>query len=488
MRSDLDEDILIGQAVPGTGSSYLKRIRDVLTDELDNSVASWKDPLAFGRFKQIQEDYLKNSKAFENHPIAKLFLEPSQAARMGDEQIMLSAMNDPKVWDAFSQFFSPSSEAMRTLRRSVADRVMYHSRSPVDGAVSGTVDAGLLSKNMRQLFSDNPDMARSVFGEQGEILANLSEAIGRRIQDPTVRLGDLEPLLARGGKPSIDAINDIAKRHQDYVGQIRNKIKKSVAEGNPIPDISPQEMVPRLLRDNNFSNSEVREIMDLIRRTDPALHNQVQIAARMDIFLQSGKTRNVADNPAVLRHELPEMSVPGLRQQLGLEPSKIGDVQYNKERVAMVVGEEAYDQMINLTKLLSPRQLREEVSPLGGALASGAMSGMIQRHEYKRYGITAIRAYIHAAALQNPATARYMANNALDEAKMALILPMVAVGVPPMVEGINIFGDDWMESNYRTLNEWLGGVIEDSIQPGALQQSREEAFSIPRPEPGHFRR
>jgi hypothetical protein len=342
--------------------------------------------------------------------------------------------------------------------------------------VSGVIDAGDFAKEIRGVLDKNPDLVQEVFGQSAKQLARIAEAVSRVSDNPRVDLFDFRDLLTGQTTPTVAAIKELVEKQRKLDEEFSNGLKRSVADG-VIPTAQPQKIVDALLNDSNLSNSDVDEIMDLISR-DPGLLKRVRTLATMDIFMWASKPSRAADNARIRRGELPELEVVKLREAIGLAGERAkGDPQSAQRRVESILGTDVHSRLVQLTDLLSPRQAKAEISPLGGTLAAGAQTGKLVHGtaaEKVGYYAAKAKAWTLAAIYNTPGLGTYMSNNFWDAKKQAVLNNTIMASTPFVRETIETWGPE-------VAAEWITAMKEQTdeiVRSLAGQKKQDDSMFV----------
>ena len=477
MRSDLDDDIVVGQALPGQGTRHLRQIRQAITDEMESVIEKRGGPEALSRWKGMNEAYRQNAEKFEQDGIVQLFKDKSQAgAYVPDGEIVTRVLNNPAYYDAYESVFGQASEPMQYLRRSVADRVIQGST----GRLSDVVNATEFSKNLKALWDKNPKLAASTFGAKSKDLYRLSEAVAATEKDPYIDLSEVADLLSDGSRPTVAAIKGLVEKQRALDMELTNDLKKSIA-GGPLPSVKPHRIVDRLLNDKNLTNREVEQVMEIIRK-DENLARQVKTLAFMDIFMRASKASRVSDNASILRGDLPLLEVTELRKQIGLEG--VGAVGRQRGiRLSSIVGLDGMHQAQELTKLLAPREMKREISATGGSMAVGSERGKLLSTGIKdkfSYGISKAHAWILAGAINNKLLRAWASNSILaPESTGRNLLYTVAMTTGPLAsDTLQVWGPEKAQEYFATIKSEIDSVQRENARSEIMSEQDDSIADI----------
>jgi hypothetical protein len=440
MRTEVDDDILLGEAVPGVRNLHLKRVRSMLTDAMNEAVDTLGDPALSAEWKRINKSYAENAPRFEQKGIAELFRDPQNPNFVGNQQVVQRAIADPDTYAEYVKFFGQSSPVMRGLQRAVAEDVLGSSSNPLNGLVDGRT----FVNNLKQLWEKSPKLAADAFGPDSARLYQIATAetaatVGERDRagmlirsiNGKVDLGDLEALLA-SGNPTAQKLANLVSAQNRLALEYRNSIKKAVAEGGPLGEsVKPSEFV------NNFSRQgeprDIKEIMSLLADR-PDVTEDIRRQTILDIL---NRARSTGEG---LRHEFGKsgpLSAKGLEQAMGLGEREATQVQ----RYRAILGDDTWQDLTDVGHYLQPREAGKSTFGTAGRLSAGAQIAQLERGSIFQFLDTAARNFIIAGVYASPLTRRWIANVAMTPADQAAMVSYLVSSTPFLEALYHHFGD-----------------------------------------------
>jgi hypothetical protein len=239
-------------------------------------------------------------------------------------------------------------------------------------------------------------------------------------------------------------------------------LKKAIASGN-VPSMRPHQVVDTLINDKSLSLSDIDSTMRLLRQKNPEMADRVQVFALYDIFSKSARRYTNADNAAMIRGDLPNLDVKSLRTRIGLPAEGMpSDPLTRAERVSSIIGEDAYSDLIMLTKLLTPRGIKEEISPLGGSMTLGSIRSAFTRGTLKeKVGVVvdSTMAWVQAWAYTMPPTRKLITNHLWDPAAKAKMYNIIIASAPFWAATVEEFGGE----KAQEMREDMRKMIEQNV-------------------------
>lgn len=210
-----------------------------------------------------RDTYKKELVPFERAGVKELAKDAFDAGRLTPEEFTSRLFTGPKSAENFamlSEMLGKDSPAIRTLKRAWGDTVLAEA---TDDAL-GTLDPGKLAATLKDMDTHNTRLARELFGANYKALMTTlklragAEGLERldqsavksllSLKDPTV--ADFETL-----------VKATVTRDKAYV----NDILKNVADGLPLEDFNPTQIVSKL-RSARTPTEHVTQILDALPR------------------------------------------------------------------------------------------------------------------------------------------------------------------------------------------------------------------------------
>ncbi len=476
MRSEVDDDILLGEAVPGVRNLHLKRVRSMLTDAMNEAVDSLGDPALRTEWKRINKAYSENVPRFEQKGIAEIFHDPQNPNFIGSAKLVDRAL-DPDTYKEYVKFFGRESPVMQNMQRAVAEDVLGTSSNPLNDMVDGRTFVNSLQK----LWKDNPQLARDTFGPNSAKLyaiatAETASTVGERDRAAMlirslrgkVDLGDLQDLL-RSGNPTAQKLVDLVSAQNRLALEYRNSIKKAVMEGGPLGEkIEPTEFVNRFSRQGE--PHDIKEIMALLSDR-PEVTESIRRQTLLDIL---NRARSVGEG---LRHEFGKtgpLNAKNLEEAMGLT-GREGATQV--ERYRAILGDDTWQDLTDIGYYLQPREAGKSTFGTAGRLSAGSQIAQLERGSLFKFLDTATRNFIVANAYASPLIRKWVSNVAMTPADQSTLVSYMVSSTPFVEAMVHHFGD-------RRAREVAGQIkfaIDRSIpRQGAQPTGTEPLSGVPK--------
>lgn len=477
MRTEVDDDILTGEAVPGVRNVHLKRIRSMLTDAMSEAVESFGDPKITAEWKRINKSYAENVPRFEQKGIAEFFRDPQNPNWEGNTRLVRKAIDDPDIYKEYVKFFGEHTPALDALRRSIADEVIEAN------PVSNMVDGKTFVTNLKNLINKSPQMAKDVFGEGISRLFSVASAetagsLGERDRagmlirniNGKVDLGDLTELL-RSGSPTAQKLVDLVSAQNKLALEYRNSLKKAAAEGGPLGEkIQPTEFV------NSFSRQgepkDIKEIMSLLADR-PDVTENIRRQALLDIFARARASSET------LKHQFGkpgELSASGLEEALGLA-GRGGPTQ--QQRYRAILGDDTWQDLVDLGRFLTPREGGAATFGTAGRLSMGSKIAQLERGGALSFLDSAARSFVLATAYASPMIRKWIGNVAFTPKEQNAIMNYLVASTPFVEALIKEYGVEPGKRNAMEIAARIKAGIDQSVRRDERTQS--PAIDIPQP-------
>jgi hypothetical protein len=479
MRTEIDDNILMGEAVPGVRNLQLKRVRSMLTDAMNEAVDSFGDPALSTEWKRINKSYAENVPRFEQKGIAEIFHDAQNPNFIGNTQLVQRAAENPDIYKEYVKFFGKESPVMQGLQRRIAEDVLGVSSNPINGLVDGKT----FVNNLKNLWKNHPDLARDAFGPDSSKLYGIATAetaatVGERDRagmlirsvNGKVDLGDLEDLL-RSGNPTAQKLVDLINAQNKLAIQYRNGIKKVVSEGGPLGEkIEPTEFV------NYFSRQgeprDIKEIMALLAdRSD--VTESIRRQTMLDIL---NRARSSGE---ALKHEFGKpgpLNAGNLEEAMGLT-GKGGATQ--SERYRAILGDDTWRDLTDIGHYLQPREAGASTFGTAGRLSAGSQIAQLERGSIFKFLDTAVKNFIVAEVYSMPLIRKWVANTAMTPSNQASLVSYMVSSTPFVESLVHHFGDE----RSKEVAAQIKFAIDKSIPRPGASTAGESINGVPKPMP-----
>lgn len=377
MRTEIDNAIAAGEAVPGVRTHFLGEMRKALSDEIQSGIDKIGDPTLKAAWHNASTYYKQNVGQFQEATVARLFREPEQGSYLGGTEIVDRAISSPDDWLAYKKFFGATSPEVASLTRAARNRIF--AQSYVRG--SSTIDAAALGRNMDDLYKNQPEIFKDVFGATadkriGELRQVLAGAQGKL---------DVNELMAaaQGNTLSASKLRQMILAQDRQADLYRNDLLKAIDTGKFATDnVKPAEFVDKLVRNTRAQPSDVAQVVGMLQGS-PDVLAQVRRQAVQDIF-----------DAATVESPTSSISQRMSGQSGKISPQKLferlGDADQQR-KYQMVLGQQTYDDLINLAKYLRPAEVKESEFATAGGLAAGSLVARLLRLDLAHYGEAFVR-------------------------------------------------------------------------------------------------
>jgi hypothetical protein len=443
MRTEVSDDILRGEAVPGVQTKFLNEIRASLTKSIDEGLDTLGDPVLKKAWQTANDNYAKNVVQFKKAGISEIFRDPESGGFIGNEALVNRAIQSSDTFAAYKQFFGATSPEFSGLKRSIADSV--YETNPI----SGMVDPNKFLANLEALYKKSPEVARDVFGMSRKPLFEIGAGVSAI--EGKVAVEDLEKLA--GSKTLtyqklLDLVSAEAKRDELY----RNTIIRDVATGKfNAENIKPVEFVDRFVK--RGTPEEVRQVMSLLNG-QPEVVEAIRSQTAQKILAEASPSASAINNPAILKGSPMELKASKIQDALGDKTQR--------EKYRSILGAETYKDLEEMTKFLAPSELKESSFSAAGGLSAGMqIAGLLQKGELS-YLFQAAKNYVGATLLTTPVLRKWVSNTVLSPENSADFVRLVIASTPFMEAVIRDFGKDApvMMQNIKD------GLDRSETQPG----------------------
>lgn len=415
MRREIDNDIALGESVPGVQTRYLGQIRDSITARIKTGLDELSPDLR-KKWEAANDFYATEVQKFKKAGIAELYRDPEQASFLGDTAIVTRATQGRGAQDfyqGYKDFFGENSIEFTRLRRAVADDVL--DKSPL----SDTIDGAGFVRRLEALASDAPDVLQDVFGmsarqlrESGQVLKHVQK--GNLPEDEIVA-------AVQSGNLSGEKLLYMLTRQNERDQAYRNTILKAVADGNLKADkIKPTEFVNKLAF--HAEPAELNEIMSML-------------GDRPDIVedIRRLTFKKILDDATVI-------SPSGEKVLSGQAIEKALDGQPAFKRFVAIMGRDTFTDLEQLADFLKAGEARQAAFKSAGGIAGGQqVAGLVERGEMK-YVERALKNFFLATAYTSPALRAYFGNTLIGPKGSANVVNYAIASTPFLEATIRTFG------------------------------------------------
>lgn len=457
IRTDVDNAIKTGEAVPGVKEGRLKRYYSALTDAIDEGLASINDPALTAAWKKATNYYKKNVGRFEQAGIADLFRDPINAP--GPSEVVDRALRSPDAYAAYRDFFGVSNPIMQGVHQAAKDDILRL------GQLGKTVDGSEFAQRLEALDARNPELLKNAFGaKQAQALRNEA-LILRRAQGASIPKYELDAALANGTL-SADRLRDMITAETRRTVAYDNWLVKELSAGTIGPDkIKPTEVVDKFVFRPATQPEHLSELMNVASRDPQTLED-----------LRRLTFKKVLDNATVMA-ENGESTLSAV--DLG---NMLTDPQLSK-KLQTVLGEQSYKDLEQIHALLVPSQISlNEFSTAGGLVGGSLINRFLLGGDLSAVPAI-VKNFVLATVYTSEPIRRLLSNTVLQQEGKALVVNSAIASVPFGRALLGTFTNEEAKRVQATLKGYIDRIVYlDPTQArpgGAARQEATGAADIP---------
>jgi hypothetical protein len=456
IRTDLDNAIKEGVAIPGTDVAQLEALREAVDDGISSALkgmdklpSAYKDTAPLTVWNELRSDYAKGMSRFNRKPIREMLVREGEQGSIGDAALAERIMGDsPEALDNFNDykaFFGEVSPEFQAVLRRARERVLETSKDELTSYVKGST----LRSRLRNLRSE---VAEELFG------ANETELhkIGDILEKTTGNL-DLDELSQLANQRGFTASNiqGLIDAETERVRVYGNKLIKAAASGTlDAEKIKPSDFV-RTLR--SMDPDDAQRVLGVLA-DKPELVRDIKQLAVEDIW---------------------ERIQTGAAGQERVSGVKIRDVIGNETQQRTweaVVGKDTIDNLIKFADVLKPRDY--STGAFKGSLAAQQDIQQLMSSpagipgEIKSLAVRYLMGVLYSGPLK-----RSVVNMMTSQDRSRFLNAVIAS--TPFIEGLRErFGPDGamtLMQTYRSMVEpsqqkslTIEGKIQGDIDPASL--------------------
>lgn len=366
IRTDLNDAIAIGEAIPGVKEGRLKATASAVSNAITDGLKQIGDPNLSKAWKDATGFYKANVDKFTQKNVAQLFKEAEQTSSVGNSDFVKSAIANQDRYTALRSFYGSSSSEMTAFRDTARQHVLQKAVTP-----DGMIDGNNLVRHLEGMRDNNPQLFKDLYAGKGDALIAASDQLGQWQRN--VPIEEVEKLLV-GTKAANQAYlqgqivalqNAQARLDKEFQNEV---VKKFIKGDAPLSELRPDKFVSTLA---DAKLSDVREIMDRITREDPEMAEKVARKAVQDLLSRSRRVPTPVDTMAKLNEQPGDLiSGIGISNALGK-----GD---QLEKYKAILGK-LYEPLNDYAKTELAGEERERIASGVGILAPGsAMSALVK--------------------------------------------------------------------------------------------------------------
>lgn len=460
MRTEVNNSIAEGEALPGVKTHYLRGIASTLTDEINNLDKHIKDPSLKKLFDDATKYYRENAPQFQQADIANLFKEESQVARPGPIKVVEDVLSSPDKWKAYRTFFGANSPEMEGLKNAARNDLVRRSFDDL----SGTINAKEFLGRLKTLVDNRPEVAKEIYGNTIFGLKQIAASM-ENVPGPAKLSSDEVERLMKTGNLTGMALNRLQVAQRELDRQYRSKLVRQIA-GNKInaDTFNPSEFVDRFAK--TADPKEITQVMGLLHDR-PDLLQRIKHRTLEGIFNDASVPNKYSSVGDAITGKGGMLNSDKIVEVLG------NDVQ--RQRYKSIIGEDAFNDVVALAKYLKPESIKQSTFAAAGGLSAGFIINSLLKADVK-YLDSFVRNFIMASIYTAPFVRKYASNTLMTPARQAMWVRGFIASTPFAEDLAENLGPNWMnksqyiEKNVRGLINQLSREDQRSKRPPSSQQ------------------
>lgn len=311
IRTDLDDAIKIGEAIPGVKEGRLKQTYKAVTDAINDGLRQIGDPELSQSWKDATTFYRENVDKFTEKNVARLAKEAEQTSSVGNAEFVKKAITSQDSYRALREFYGLRSQEMGALRNTVKNKVLLDSLGPGD-----MIDGQNLVRALKGLRDQNPDLYKDVFAGRGNQFLRAAEQLGT-FQEK-LPMAEVDKMLTQGAAGQVrgQKLRELERAQRRLGQEYQNEVVAKFIKGDsPLSELQPDKFVSFLPQ---AKLSDVQEIMGRLERTAPDVAEQVRRKSVQNLLNEARRSPQPRDTMAKLLGEPGDLiSGTGISNALG---------------------------------------------------------------------------------------------------------------------------------------------------------------------------
>lgn len=451
MRTEVENAIAEGEAIPGMKTHYLGQVQKALTDSIENGIQKLGNPELRTLWDEARGFYKTNAPRFQEATIARLFREEGQQSFMRGAEIVDQAVGSSDDWIAYRKFFGATSPEFQGLKEAVRTKLFADSLQ----LGSETINAKTFLGGLNKLVKNTPEIAKDVLGDaQVRRLSQMADLVGQAEGKLDVR--KLDDLLASGDLNYVTfqrALNEQATLDKTYM----NRIFKAANKGELQSDtIRPSEFVQRMSRNEYAEPKDVAQVMALLAG-DPVLTRRIRQQTIQDILNRSSEVSQSVSVGQRMAGEGTALSAPKLLETLGI--GKPQEMMYRT-----ILGNEPFDTLLNTAKFLMPAQVTSKAFAAAGGLMVGSAVQQMLRGDIgylEKYA----RNFLLATLYSSAPIRKWAANNVIGPQTSAALVNGVIASTPFIEDAVAQMGTAAATEMTAKIKRAIDSTVEKTEGP-----------------------
>lgn len=453
MRNEVTNDIKAGEAIPGVQTHFLGKIRDLLTKSIDESTGALPTGELKKAWMEANKFYADNVGKFHKPGISGILKNPDVPGHVGDSEIVgRLTSGTEKANDLFRDmrdFLGDKSPEFSMLKRSIADELL--AKSSVIG--ENMIDGKLFLSNLQKMFTNNREIAESVFGQSAGSLSSFSKLLQESQVTGMLDKDTVAGLLKDPKMSGLLSKFSTAITEQDKLTTLyRNKILKAISTKKLDEiGIEPEEFVTRFW--DKASHREIEQVIAQLHDRPDVVGNIRQKVVQK-IFYDAARNPSSTDPVRLGTDAMRLPSTESLLKALGTETEQ--------QKIQTILGQDTYKTLIEFAKAMRPTESADKVFSAAGGLSAGMQIGQMFRGGDLSYIANFLKYKLGSIIITSPGLKAWAGNRMLSEGdKHAMVSTMVA-SAPFIQQLITDLGED----GAKVAMEQIKASIDTSIQQG----------------------
>ncbi len=449
IRTDVDNAIKTGEAVPGVKEGRLKKYYSELSGAIEQGLQDINNPKLTKAWETATDYYKSNVGKFEKAGIADIFRDPINA--IGPTKLVERATESPDVYAAYKEFFGTNSPQIKGIHQAARDNVLNL------GTIGKSVDAAEFARRLESLDTSNPQLLQDAFGKNASVLRDEA-LVMLRAKGQQLPVDELNRALSSGSLSS-EKLRDMIEAETRRKDAYNNTLVRQLSEGTLKPDkIRPTQVVDRLVFDPKTEPQYLQELMDVAAKSP-----QTQEDLRRLTF------KKVLDNVTTVDTKTGNSVLSGLDLH-----NMLSDVNISK-KLQTVLGEESYQDLVNIKDFLMPGIRTQEAFKSAGGLVAGSQINQLLGHGDLKAIPQFVKNFALSTVYTSPPLRALLSNQVLGQEGKALIVNTAIASDPWMRALLGTFTADKAKEYQATMKGYVDQMAHrdpSSTQAGPVQPSK----------------
>lgn len=404
IRTDVDNAVKTGEAVPGVKEGRLKHYYSALSTAIDDGLKQINDPALTKAWETATGYYKANVGKFEKAGIAELFRDPINA--MGPTELVERATGSPDIYDAYKTFFGANSPQLKGIQQAAKDNVLNL------GSLGKSVDAAEFARRLEALDTASPQLLKDAFGKDAELLRREA-LVMMRAQGQQIPVDELNQALSTGTLSS-ERLKEMITAETRRKDAYNNTLIQQLSEGTIKPDkIKPTQVVDRFVFDKK---TQPEHLAELVRAISPA-PDTLEDLRRLTF-------KKVLDNATAIDTKSGNSVLSGLDLH-----NMLADENLSK-RLKTVLGDASFNDLVSIKDYLMPGIRTQEAFKSAGGLVAGSQINQLLGHGDLKAIPQFVKNFILSVAYTSGPVRAYLSNDVLRQEGKALVVNTAIASEP----------------------------------------------------------